>query len=61
MSDYTLISELVNPRLTTVKLPHAEIGTIAASLLIEQIIGAQKEKKANKIHQSNDRPNGGIL
>ena len=35
--DYSLNSELLNPKLTTVKLPYAEIGEKAASLLIEQI------------------------
>ena len=34
-SDYTLISELVNPSLTTAKLPHAEIDAIADTLLDE--------------------------
>ena len=35
--DYNLISELLIPKLTTVKLPYAKIGENAASLLIEKI------------------------
>jgi len=51
--DYTLISELLSPRLTTVKLPYVQIGEHAAELLIERIKKPRGEKQSeNKVsHQ----------
>jgi LacI family transcriptional regulator len=50
--DYTLISELLNPLLTTVKLPYVEIGEYAATLLIEKIKGTEGgNKPAEKINR----------
>jgi LacI family transcriptional regulator len=47
--DYTLISELLNPRLTTVQLPYVEIGEAAAALLIEEIKRAVGAKEPTKM------------
>ena len=47
--DYTLVSELLNPRLTTVQLPYVEIGEAAAALLIGKIKGFEGGKNPNKM------------
>ena len=47
--DYNLISELLNPKLATVKLPYAEIGEKAASLLIAQMEVAKGRNKRTKL------------
>lgn len=42
--DYTLITELLNPRLTTVALPYVEMGQRAASRLIQEIQGVAEDR-----------------
>ena len=50
--DCSLISELLNPKLTTIKLPYAKIEEKAASLLIAQIVVAKgRNKRAKLINQ----------